>query len=398
MYYVIALIVAAVIFYFYKGGNFFLISRNLIRTYKSLRSCQPPFHKNQSELLFITGYVNGLAYFNENEPMQRKLFLIAQSLPDSLDELQTLRRYVRSMIIEYMIVDSGPPRNNQISIQEAINSTSTKIDKAILNELKSNKLRKIHYGVVTEALQIFNRFKGQEQTSTETKQSKPETKSEPETKSDDNGLTRPVPKSTPEVEVPVRTNNKEEDFILKVDNDSVASKRAGELFRDITTVKEICDHVFRSKFPPLATEGSSMSPGLTYLWPTECLILSLGFITVTEKERDSSFINSTVYKMLRNEIVKIVYQLRQKYYSSILGPIPSQEELQDEILKDIAAILIAVRRYANYLQTMHKYPEVAFSYYLSGKIDPHDHREDLIDDLMGESFSQARAFLQMPVT
>ncbi len=390
MYIALALILVAIVYYLYLGGSFFLISRNLVRTYKSLCCCQPPFHKNQSELLFLTGYINGLAYLKDNEPMQRKLFSIAKSFSDSLDEEQVLKKYVRSMIIEYMIVDSGPPRNNPVTIQEAIDTAGGKIDKAIQNELRSNKLIKLHYGVAMEALQIFNRFQGLEQTNTKTKHSKPETESRQAAKSLLKELT------IPDVDKPTRATNKGNNFILEVASDSVATKRAGELFRDLTAVKGICDHVFRSKFPPLATEGLNMSPGLTYLWPTECLILSLGFITVMEKGRDSNFLNSPVYRILRNETVKSVYQLRQKYYSFILEP--SQEELQDEILNDIAAILIAVTRFENNLKTMHKYPEVAFSYYISGKIDPRDQREDLIDDLMGESFSQSLAFLQKPVT
>lgn len=120
----------------FRGGNFYLIPRNITRVYKTIKNEFIDKYDNDAELLFIAGIINAKMYIQKDNSFIEKIYITAKSCSSLKDEVRKISDFAQILMQEYFLQDS---KMSSSEIAMAINERTKKIDRSVFDELKSKK-------------------------------------------------------------------------------------------------------------------------------------------------------------------------------------------------------------------------------------------------------------------
>jgi len=132
----VALFIIWNILFAIKGGNFYLISRNIARVYKTIKNRCKDKYQNETELLFIAGVINAKMYILKDKGLISKIYLAAKSCSRLSDEIDKVSNFAQILMHEYFLQDS---KKSSSEILTHINIMKNTINKSISRELESKK-------------------------------------------------------------------------------------------------------------------------------------------------------------------------------------------------------------------------------------------------------------------
>lgn len=137
---ILSMIIRKIIVFLVRGGNFYLIPRNITRTYKTIRDRFPETYKDGAELLFISGMINAstASYTKRYEEIVEDIYNISKTSNDfNIDEIQeySLLTFISRLMYEYFLIDTNKSSDYiKVNIKNSMNIILNNIQKELNNK------------------------------------------------------------------------------------------------------------------------------------------------------------------------------------------------------------------------------------------------------------------------
>lgn len=125
-----------ILLFAFRGGNFYLIPKNITRIYRTVKNKFGDKYNSNSELLFITGIINAKMYIRKDQNLIKKIYLAAKSCSSLQYEEEKISNFAQILMQEYFLQDS---KMSPHEIAMAIDIKRKTIKRSVLRESKSKK-------------------------------------------------------------------------------------------------------------------------------------------------------------------------------------------------------------------------------------------------------------------